>query len=200
MFNNSINSGLDIHAKNNSNTSKNQSKFLRSFLITVLTIFTILMIVGFSITCERLNDERYSHCAYDETSWSIQNLYNVIGGILTASAAILAITFIITEVVITNISKRYSPRVLDRYLKQRTSHAVFYAWILMATFSALFLFSLDIATPLSGFIMTLILVNGFVVSLILFVEHYHKMIKVVNPFTLIDIMGNEGIENIRNSG
>jgi len=129
----------------------------------------------------------------------IENLYTVIAGILTASAAILAITFIITEVVITNISKNYSTHVLDRYLKQATSHGVFYAWILLATFSAIFLFALDISNSVTGFMMALILVDGFIFSLILFVEHYHKMIQVVNPFTLIDVMGDEGIENIENS-
>lgn len=172
-------------------------KLVRAFLLAILTIFTILAVVNFAILCTDETEYDSIHCMFNEESWQKNNAFNIIAGILTASAAILAITFIITEVIISNISRNYSSHILDNFLKQLTTHSVFYAWIIMATLSAMALFFIDVLDITTLFIVMILLVDGFVLSLALFVKHYHIMIQVVNPFTTIDLLGDREINYLR---
>ncbi|MGY5148620.1 MAG: hypothetical protein ACW9W3_00985 [Candidatus Nitrosopumilus sp. bin_68KS] len=163
----------------------------------MVLVTTIFVIVNFGIECQEIPDGS-QRCFFNEQKWENNDFFNVIATILTASGAILAISFFITQMVISNIGQNYSINALDSYLKKKHPHYVFSAWIIIVAFSSLSLFVLNFVPIYTSFIISLVIINGFSISLILFVRQYHDMMKLVNPYDFMDDIMETVFEHIRN--
>ena len=79
--------------------------------------------------------------AFYPESFDVQGAYALLAGILSASAAVLAISFALNQIVLSNISQRYSSRLIEWYTGQPTD--VFTAFVLMVAASAALLLALN---------------------------------------------------------
>lgn len=172
-------------------------KITVAILLMMILITTGFIFINYAIECPE-NEQTKQTCFFNEQKWEKNDYFTLISAILTASGAILAISFFITQMVISNISQNYSINALDRYLKTKHPHYVFSAWIILVAFSAIALFMLNFIPVFSSFIISLIIINGFIISLILFMRQYHDMMKLVNPYDFIDDIKYTTLDYIRN--
>lgn len=163
-------------------------------MITITTGFTS---INYAIECHE-NEQNKQTCFFNEQKWEKNDYFTLVSAILTASGAILAISFLITQLVISNISQNYSINALDRYLKMKHPHYVFSGWIMLVAFSAVTLFILNFISIFSSFIISLIIINGFIISLMLLGKQYQDMMKLVNPYDFVDDIKHTTLEYIRN--
>jgi len=172
-------------------------EFTVAVLLMMILITTGFTLINYGIECKE-NEQNKKTCFFNEPKWKENDYFTLTSAILTASGAILAISFFITQMVISNIGQNYSINALDTYLKTKHPHYVFSAWIILVAFSAVTLFILNFISIFSSFIISLIIINGFMISLILFVKQYQNMMKLVNPYDFVDDIKYTILEYIRN--
>lgn len=128
-------------------------------------------------------DGRTYTVVFDTESFGAQDTSTLLVGILTASAAILAISFTVNQVVLSSISQKYSSRLVESYAKR---HPVsFVAFVLTVAGSAVLLLARDslyawttaFAWALTAF---------FLVALLFFAREFMHMMRVVSPYNFIE--------------
>ena len=107
-------------------------------------------------------------------------------GILTASASILAIAFVVTQIIISHASEKYSPFVIDLYWKDWYTKIAFISLIIITAVCAIFA-GIQYTTesiPID-FLIVISIIGGFLISLTFFTWHFYQLFKIVNPISLI---------------
>ena len=116
-------------------------------------------------------------------SFDAQGASALLAGVLSASAAILAISFTLNYVVLSNISQRYSSRLVESYTGQLAG--VFVAFVSMVAFSAALLLALNLLPAWLAASAVLVLTVYLFVALWFFARGFIHMMRVISPHNFI---------------
>lgn len=126
---------------------------------------------------------------FNSTAWEKSDSVSLATGILAAAATILTISFVITQWMISEIAKNYNAVVLDSYIKKKVTQFSFYGFVLVTIGSSVLLLLSGTLDLLKQFILSLVMIDGFMISMILFVLHYFNVFRMINPLYTIDLIG-----------
>ena len=136
--------------------------------------------------------------AYPE-SFDAQGASALLAGMLSASAAILAISFTLNYVVLSNVSQRYSSRLVGSYTGRLAG--VFVAFVSMVAFSAALLLAINLLPAWLAASAVLAIAVCFFAAVWLFARGFIHMMRVVSPHNFIkdaqdkivaDMVGSRG--------
>ncbi len=119
---------------------------------------------------------------------------SILGPIAGASASILAIVFAISNLIVSNISERYSPYVLKIYEEEGFTKKTLYIFASIVGFSVILLFIHGLIPSLISFILLMSTITGFMVALFLLMDYFFYMFKIVNPLKFGEILKNRTIQ------
>lgn len=119
-------------------------------------------------------------------------------GILSASAAILAITFTLNQIMLSTISQRYSYRIAKLSI-QRPIRA-FEAFLLLVAGSAALLLVYDSSPAWLVAYAVLIATSGFFIALWFFARGFVDIMQAMYPPNFIKNVKNKILANIKNTG
>jgi len=117
-------------------------------------------------------------------SFDTQDASALLAGILSASAAVLAISFALNQIVLSNISQRYSSRLIEWYTGQPTD--VFTAFVLMVAASAALLLALNSLPAWLASAAVLALTLGLFAALWIFARGFMHMMRVISPHKFLE--------------
>lgn len=166
--------------------------FLIAFLFTLIVLFNIQpwfdILPKYNIDSGGLDKELFSKIPITE-------IITLIAGSLSA---ILAIVFSLTIIGIESISEKYTPRILDIFLKNNQTKYTLYTFILVIVVSLLiFLVKGLIAAPLL-LIYLMLLVFGFVLCFIQLIRFFHFVFDIINPIKFASMLTQEIKDYIKN--
>lgn len=119
---------------------------------------------------------------------------SVLAPIIGASASVLAIVFAISNLVISNISERYSPYVLRLHEEEGPTKKTLYSFVVVVGFSVILLFLCRLIPPVISFTFFMLNLSGFVFALFLLLEYFSYMFRIINPLKFGDILKNRTLE------
>ncbi|MDY6932485.1 MAG: hypothetical protein SVJ22_11300, partial [Halobacteriota archaeon] len=111
-------------------------------------------------------------------------------------AAILAITFAISQIIISNLSERYSPYILETYKNDPKTKMVLFGFIIVILASVSLLIINTQISKYYSFLFLLVIFCGFVYSLIIFVDYFNFMFEIINPLEFASILKEVTIQHI----
>lgn len=121
---------------------------------------------------------------FDSGSFEAQDTPVLLAGMLAGSAAILAISFTLNQVVLSNISQRYSSKLVESYTKNPA--IAFVAFVMMVAGSAALLLAYNSLPPWLAACFVLALTSGFFVALWFFAKEFMRMMLVMSPYGFIE--------------
>ena len=121
---------------------------------------------------------------FDSDAFEAHDTATLLVGILTASAAILAIWFTLNQMVLSNMAQKYSSKLVESYTKKPSS--VFMGFVLIVAGSASLLFGHSSLPAWFAAYAVLVLTAGFVAILWFFVREFMYMKLVVSPYNFIN--------------
>ncbi len=129
-------------------------------------------------------DGRAYTAAFDSESFEAQDASALLAGTLAASAAILAISFTVNQVVLSSVSQRYSSRLVESYAKKPA--VSFAAFVLTVAGSAALLLVHNSPHAWIGAYFVWALAAGFFTALCFFALEFTRMVRVVSPYSFIE--------------
>lgn len=121
----------------------------------------------------------------------------ILSTIAGALAAILAIVFAISQIIISNLLERYSPYILKRYKNDSKTMRTLFGFVMVITFSVLLLFVNAFLPPTISFMLLSALLFGFVVSFYLFIKYFHFMFEIINPLEFASILEKKPLNTLK---
>jgi len=174
-------------------------KYVKIIVYTLMTISAILANFTF-LTYETVNLENGSELeiiVFNEQSWNLVDSSAILVGIISASAAIVAIGFSINHLTVTKLFESYASKQFGIYFKKQKIFHVFIILIMIIIGgSILLLFNESIKPPLWSYFFITSLVIGFIFSLGLFFESFYSTFRLINKFDIIDDLKEIIIEKI----
>ena len=144
------------------------------------------------------NEQSRKICLFSEQNLEENNLTIFLTSILTASSAILAISFFITQTTISNLWQNYSVGALKEFLQTKHIYQIFFVWIILVVFASVITLLLNFITIFWSFVASIFIMDVFIFSLLLFTKQYYNMISISNPYNFIDTIKASILEHIRN--
>lgn len=120
---------------------------------------------------------------FDSEAFAAQDTSALLVGVLTASAAILAIWFTINQVVMSNMSQKYSSKLVEPHAKKHA--ASFVVFVLIVAGSAALLLAHSSLYPWIAAYLVLALTVCFFVALWLFARDFMRMVRIASPYNFI---------------
>ena len=120
---------------------------------------------------------------FDSEAFAAQDTSALLAGVLTASAAILAISFTINQVVMSSMSQKYSSKLVEPHAKKHA--ASFAAFVLMVAGSAALLLAHGSLYPWIAAYLVLALTVCFFAALWLFARDFMRMVRIASPYNFI---------------
>ena len=121
----------------------------------------------------------------------------ILSTIAGALAAILAIVFAISQIIISNLSERYSPYIFKRYKNDPKTIRTLFGFITVITLSILLLFVNAFLPPTVSFMLLSALLFGLVYSFSLFINYFNFMFEIINPLEFASILEKYTKEHIK---
>lgn len=112
----------------------------------------------------------------------------ILSTIAGALAAILAIVSAISQIIISNLSERYSPYILEIYKNDPKTMRTLFGFVTVITFSILLLFVNAFIHLTLLFMLLSALLFGFVYSFSLFIKYFQFMFEIINPLEFASIL------------
>lgn len=122
----------------------------------------------------------------------------ILSVIVGASASILAIVFAISNLIISNISDRYTPLILKSYEQDAPTRRTFYSFVGATFFSLVSLFIYELVPLVISFVLLLSSIFGFAISLVLLIDYFFYMFRIVNPLRFALILKNKTVKQVQN--
>jgi hypothetical protein len=122
----------------------------------------------------------------------------ILSTIAGALAAILAIVFAISQIIISNLSERYSPYILERYKNDPKTMRTLFGFVTVITSSISLLLVNAFLPPTISFMLLSVLLFGFVYSFSLFIKYFYFMFEIINPLKFTSILEKKTVEQIKN--
>lgn len=174
---------------------------VRNYLTYLMIAVCISSIWLFFGSDTLLNNSNPWKVIFNQTLWNKVDSHNIMLGIITTASAIVAIGFSINHITYSKIFENFSSRSFQEFFDSQHLFDSFLALILIIVFSIMLLLTINAIPPTLGFLFTTILVAGFIYSLGLFYEAFHKTFRLLNKFEIIDELRNriilrmESLEN-----
>lgn len=122
-------------------------------------------------------------------------LFAMVGGL----SAILAIVFSLTIISIENVSEKYTPFILDKYIKSGgISRLTLYTFIFVILSSVLLLYIKSLISPITVTFYFILLIYGFLICFILLIKYFYFIFDIMNPIKFASIITNEVIRHVEN--
>lgn len=121
---------------------------------------------------------------------------SILGPIVGASASILAIVFAISNLIISSISEKYTPHILNVYEKEAPTTKTFYSFLFISGFSIILLFAYRLVPPMASFILLISTLTSFVIALFLLMNYFFYMFKIVNPLSFGDLLKDKAAQAV----
>jgi hypothetical protein len=122
----------------------------------------------------------------------------ILSTIAGALAAILAIVFAISQIIISNLSERYSPYILERYKNDPKTMRTLFGFVTVIISSISLLLVNAFLPPTISFMLLSVLLFGFVYSFSLFIKYFYFMFEIINPLKFTSILEKKTVEQITN--
>lgn len=122
--------------------------------------------------------------SFDSEAFEAQDTTALLTGMFAASAAILAVSFTLNQIVLSNISQRYSSRLVDSYAGKPSK--IFAAFVLMVAGSAGLLLVHSSLPAWLAACAVLTLVAGLFAALVYFARGFMHMVLVISPHNFIE--------------
>jgi len=174
---------------------------------TNLFILSIFLLMGVAVLFDLMalfNVQSSTNLSFLLNNHSISfNNFNklpitaILSTIAGALAAILAIVFAISQIIISNLSERYSPYILEKYEKDpRTTRTLFFfVTVIVSSISLLFVNAY--LRPVISFAFLSLLLFLFVYSFHLFIKYFCFLFEIINPLKFASILEKKTLEQIR---
>lgn len=174
-----------------------ESKFLNFanfllLLISITILFTVIVMFNIHLFIDILPTSNSDSINFNSNLFSKIPINEIIALIAGVLSAILAIVFSLTIISIENISEKYTPYVLDKYITHhQTSKYTLYIFILdIIAALSFFLVKELISAPLL-FVYLIVLIFGFVLCFILLIKYFYFMFDIINPIKFASILTEE---------
>ena len=151
---------------------------------------------GMPALCLDLWGQTYAITFNPESSEG-QDASDLLVGILSASAAILAISFTLNQVILSNVSQRYSSRIVESHAEAPTK--AFGAFVFMVLGSAALLLVHDYLPAWSAAGTVLIPTLGLFVALWFFTRGFIHMKRIMSPHSFIEDARRSILEDMTGS-
>ncbi|MBW4256600.1 hypothetical protein KTG15_02690 [Methanobacterium sp. YSL] len=164
----------------NNNFNKASSKTKRILILLAILSVSFLIFIFFN------NNESYNQLEFN-------NLLLVIIG---ASATILAIVFALSQFILQNVSKKYSPKILDEYENNLEAHRLFFLYLVIISIILVFVVSGKTILVRSGLLHVLIfsgIIYMFIIALIFLIDYIKLMFTYTNPFKYSNLKKSQTI-------
>lgn len=135
---------------------------------------------------------------FDEEAFDDLPISSILGAITGAAASILAIVFAISNLIISNISEKYTPHILDVYEEEAPTKKTLYSFVLVAAFSVVLLFVYQFIPSAVSFILSVTTITGFVIALALLMDYFTYMFKIINPLKFGEVLKNKTLQHVEN--
>lgn len=122
---------------------------------------------------------------FNDFNEHMSNVNNMLLAIIGASATILAIVFTLSQFILSNVAKKYSPKVFEEYENNPDSFKLFIFYIIIISVSLFFFLTNDkLTAPLEGiyFFVLSFIIFMFIISFILLIRYIEMLFLYVNPF------------------
>lgn len=129
------------------------------------------------------DDHAYT-VSFDSKAFEAQDTTALLTGMFAASAAILAVSFTLNQIVLSNISQRYSSRLVDSYAGKPSK--IFAAFVLMVAGSAGLMLVHNSLPAWLAACAVLTLVAGLFAALVYFARGFMHMVLVISPHNFIE--------------
>lgn len=193
----------DVERMSESQSFFSEKTVISIALVVLMIITGIVIIVSFLTLNEYSvqvvengvvhNESRY-YLSINKESWKQLESNNLLLGILTASAAIVAISFTIIQMLTTDLEGKYGSYAKSFLIIK--PNIPFLSLILVMAGSSMMLFILHSLDPVVSLFLILALLEGFIFSLILYVQNYYDLFRLNNPFAIIDEIRNRITQNM----
>ncbi|MHB8546480.1 MAG: hypothetical protein ACYDAJ_06910 [Nitrosotalea sp.] len=164
-----------------------------SVIMIAVCISSIWLFFGSDTLLHNSNPWKF---IFNQALWNQVDSHDVMLGIITTSSAIVAIGFSINHITYSKIFDNFSSRSFQEIFDSQHFFDSFIALILIIVFSIMLLLVINSIPPTLEFLFTTILVNGFIYSLGLFYESFHKTFRFLNKLEIIVEVKSRAISNM----
>ncbi len=177
-------------------SSKTKSQTAITIVLTALIVMvpflTFLTFYDISFT----DENPFSNAKFNNELWVKTDFSGILLGILAAAAAIVAVAFTVTQLLMENVSQKYTPKIHEFLLEYVNPNRPFFILITVIGICARLVLFIDLLEPAIFLLVISLLVDTFLVGLLLFTQNYYDLFKVINPLSLIDLMSDKVIKNL----
>ena len=178
------------------NSSVRIIKIALLLLMPITPMAIPILFLKLETTTSTDDDRVYIKTVFDEKLFKKSHFDSVLMGILTASAAIVAISFTITQIIISNISQKYSPKILEIYIQKSSPYVAFVTLILTTSGAASLLFLYHIIMPQLVAVFTPVLMVIFLISLYLFTNNLKLIFHIISPYYIMEDIKEMVLKNM----
>lgn len=125
---------------------------------------------------------------FDEKAFGDLPITSILSAVVGAAASILAIVFAISNLIISNISERYTPHILKVYEEEAPTRRTLLGFVAVAALSTILLLLYQFIPPVVSFVLLVSAITGFVIVLVLLIDYFFYMFKILNPLKFSDVL------------
>ena len=166
-------------------------------LIAIIVLFSLMALLNIQSSTNPSFVLNNYNISFNDELFNKLPITAILSTIAGALAAILAIVFAISQIIISNLSERYSPYILERYKNDPKTMRTLFGFVTVITLSILLLFVNTFLTPAISFMLLSTLLFGFVYSFSLFIKYFQFMFEIINPLEFASILEKETIEYVK---
>lgn len=119
---------------------------------------------------------------------------SILSTIVGAAASILAIVFAISNLIVSNISERYTPHILQVYEEEAPTKRTLLSFVVITAFSMILLFLYQLIPSAISFMLLVSAITGFVTALVFLIDYFFYMFRILNPLRFSDILKNKTLQ------
>lgn len=173
---------------------KRKSNYIK-IIILFLTLFAIYFILDCSLVVQT-NETEQTKLVINENFLQNLNFTQILIGISTALAAILAIVFAFSQVILSNISDKYTPYILGKYKEDKMTYLtflIFITTIVIAIFSSIFVVDISSVWKLGILLLIATMFGSCFFSL---ASYFDYMFDIINPLKFIEKLKEDINQNV----
>lgn len=123
-------------------------------------------------------------------------MQSILTSSVAALSAILAIVLVVSQIILSSISDKYTPHILKKYKEDPYTKKIILIFLFSIIFSFLLLIIIEILSEFTKYILFLISVFLFIYSILLFRDYFNNMFAFINPLEFSSILKKEVIEKV----
>jgi len=175
----------------------NFSTFILFFTLIVI-LFTIILIFNIHPFFDYLPDINYNFLNFDNNLFSKIPLIGLLTAIVGALSAITAIIFSLTIISIENVSQKYTPYILDKFIRNsKITRFTLYGFIFIIITSLSLLLINNLIEAPTVFFYLLFIIIGFTTCFMLLIKYFYFIFDIINPIKFSNVLKEKVIKSIK---